>query len=410
MATSRATGAFDVVVIGAGPAGSAIARWLALAGCRVALLERTRFEHPRIGESLAPEVQPLLRDLGVWDDFLALRPLPSWGTRSAWGEALQRTQSHVFSPYHCGWHVDRCAFDRLLASRAEAAGVSVLEGTAWIGSESQADGWQVRVQAVAGPAAECSAPVRTLATRFIVDATGRRAQVARHIGARVVPFDRLVAVSTQTTDCADQARGHLLIEAVRDGWWYSAPLPSGAGAADPAMIVMLMTDADLCAQAHLNRPAPWQAHLAATAATRQRLATAHPLTAPQVRCAGSQRLSRAATAGGRAWLAVGDAALAVDPISGSGVVRALRSARAAADVVLAANDKPNQRADAMATYESERDRECIEFLATRAQYYALEQRWCESPFWRRRQAPANELLRAHTQAPPTRAAAIAGAV
>ena len=65
---------FDAVVVGAGPAGSATARWLALRGWRVALLERTRFEAPRIGESLAPNVQEPLHALGLWSEFLALAP------------------------------------------------------------------------------------------------------------------------------------------------------------------------------------------------------------------------------------------------------------------------------------------------------------------------------------------------
>src|SRR5205809_8033562 len=76
---------FDVVVVGAGPAGSATALRLSRMGCRVALVERTRFEKPRVGESLSPAVQPLLAELGVWQEFLRLEPLPSYGMRSIWG-------------------------------------------------------------------------------------------------------------------------------------------------------------------------------------------------------------------------------------------------------------------------------------------------------------------------------------
>ena len=115
-------GIFDAAVVGAGPAGSATARWLALRGWRVALLERTRFEAPRIGESLAPNVQEPLRELGLWPEFLALAPLPSWGSRSLWGDAAQQSHSHLLNPYGCGWHVDRRAFDHMLAHAAVAAG------------------------------------------------------------------------------------------------------------------------------------------------------------------------------------------------------------------------------------------------------------------------------------------------
>src|SRR6476660_9824070 len=111
----------DIAIAGAGPAGAATARRLAQAGCRVVLFDRSNFDGPRVGESLAPTVQPLLIDLGVWQEFLDLKPLPSYGTRSVWGDSLEAEHSHLQSPYLCGWHVDRVAFDRMLADSAVRA-------------------------------------------------------------------------------------------------------------------------------------------------------------------------------------------------------------------------------------------------------------------------------------------------
>ncbi|MEE8469482.1 MAG: FAD-dependent oxidoreductase, partial [Planctomycetota bacterium] len=51
---STEAGPFDVIVIGAGPAGSAAATVLAQYGHRVALLEKQEFPRYRIGESLIP--------------------------------------------------------------------------------------------------------------------------------------------------------------------------------------------------------------------------------------------------------------------------------------------------------------------------------------------------------------------
>jgi flavin-dependent dehydrogenase len=81
------------------------------------------------------------------------------------------------------------------------------------------------------------------------------------------------------------------------------------------------------------------------------------------------------------WLAVGDAALSVDPISGSGVIRALRTARAAADTAVASLSGD---AAAIPQYENDRDEECTTYLTTRAGYYRIERRWAGSPFWDRR--------------------------
>ncbi|HET7463417.1 MAG TPA: hypothetical protein VFJ82_19350 [Longimicrobium sp.] len=91
---------------------------------------------------------------------------------------------------------------------------------------------------------------------------------------------------------------------------------------------------------------------------------------------------------------MGDAALAVDPVSGSGVVRALRSARAGAGAVMELLG--GAAADAIARYEAGRDAECTRYLHERAGYYAIEERWPDAPFWRRRQGeriiePAPEL-------------------
>jgi len=82
------------------------------------LIERTRFETPRVGESLAPSVQPLLAELGVWQEFLGLQPLPSYGTRSIWGAETPEVHSHMCSQWGCGWHIDRLAFDHMLAESA----------------------------------------------------------------------------------------------------------------------------------------------------------------------------------------------------------------------------------------------------------------------------------------------------
>jgi flavin-dependent dehydrogenase len=335
---------FDVAVIGAGPAGAATARWLAQRGLQVLLLERSRMDTPRVGESLAPAVQPALRSLGVWDNFMTLDALPSWGTRSVWGEAQAQSHSHLQNPWGCGWHVDRAAFDRMLAQAAAAAGAQLRMGTGLQSAQFDGAAWHLQTS---------DATMAPLRARVLIDATGRRAQLARALGAQRLLFDRLVGVAVRWSGIAATEQGHLLVETTPDGWWYSAPLPAGG------MVAMLMTDADLCARQRLNRATAWHDALAG---------------APAADAAGP-------------WLAVGDAALAVDPVSGSGVLRALNTAQAAAEAVgqaLAAG--PGWRAP-LAAYEAERDAECTTFLIERAQYYAAEERFA-SAFWQRRVPPS----------------------
>jgi flavin-dependent dehydrogenase len=366
---------FDVVIAGAGPAGSALARRLALRGCRVALIERTGFDRSRIGESLAPDVKPLLQALDAWTSFLALRPLPSWGVRADWGAADEaQTHSHVFSPHGCGWHIDRCAFDRMLAQRAVDAGAVLLQGTAVHDARVEGERWRVELRTAAADASVSAT------ARVVVDATGRRAQLARRFGARRIAFDRLVGVAAHLRLSDADTRGHLRVEAAELGWWYFAPLPDGVAAAGQATVAMLMTDADLCSDARLSHPLPWLTRLRETSLARDGLCTEAPISTPRTHCAGSHRIRRDPASLRERWLTVGDAGLAVDPVSGSGVLRALASARAAADAVLSLLDGAPHIDD----YENERDQECTRYLFERAAYYACEDRWPDAAFWRRR--------------------------
>jgi flavin-dependent dehydrogenase len=364
----------DVAIVGAGPAGSAIARRLAQAGCRVALLERSRFDVPRVGESLAPGVQPLLADLGVWPAFTALAPLPSYGTRSAWGGPEADEYSHVMTPYVTGWHVDRLAFDRMLVDAAVAAGAQLHLATRVVGcTRAHHDGGPALVHV-----AQRSDPDGrdSLSADLLIDCSGRAAVVARRLGARRLVFDRLVGLAAHFDDPGADERCCTLVETSSDGWWYSAPVQRGRS------VAMLMTDGDL-ARVHELAVAPaWYDALRRAPLTHARIADATLSWGPRTFSALSQRLLRDPADPTR-WLAVGDAALAVDPISGSGVVRALRTASSAARAVLAALDGDR---DSLAGYEDERNRECTTYLQERASYYAMEQRWPASEFWARRAA------------------------
>ena len=79
----------DVLILGGGPAGSALAitlRQHAPDLC-VALIERSDYSLPHIGETLPPQVGALLRQLGVWAEFQTQGHIISDGTCAASGHA-----------------------------------------------------------------------------------------------------------------------------------------------------------------------------------------------------------------------------------------------------------------------------------------------------------------------------------
>ena len=360
----------DVAVVGAGPAGSALARRLAIQGFRVALLEASNFERPRVGESLAPNVQGLLRELGVWDAFEALRPLPCYGTRSIWGDPEPQEHSHLASPYGSGWFVNRSEMDRMLAQEAVNAGAILKPKTRAIDIERSPTGWRLHCMHGSNP--------ETVAALFVVDATGRKGLLARRLGAVRKCSDRLVGVAAQLHHDNTVEQNFILIESDQSGWWYSAPTRRDR------LIAVRMTDSDLLQGR--GRADDWSSALASSTFTSARLLEGSRrkfserfLWPPRPVSAVSQRLRR--SDGSQPWLAVGDAALSVDPISGSGVLRALQSSKSAAQAV---RDHLSGDRSALEAYEDSLDGDYLGYLQERAAHYSLERRWREAPFWARR--------------------------
>ncbi len=60
---------FDVGIIGGGPAGSAMAAYLAKAGLRCAVFERDLFPRPHVGESLVPSSTRVFKELGLLEQM-----------------------------------------------------------------------------------------------------------------------------------------------------------------------------------------------------------------------------------------------------------------------------------------------------------------------------------------------------
>jgi flavin-dependent dehydrogenase len=350
---------YDVAVIGGGPAGTALAAALVRRGRTVAVCERSRFESMRIGETLGAEVEPLLRTLGAWDDFAALPQLPFRIVQSAWGSSTLSERSSITNPFGDGFHVDRTSFDIMLARVAERAGATLRTGVGLCRVTRHHAGFRIHPR--------CGQHVDA---RFVADASGRGAPATSSVPnrGRWISCDRLIAVVGRLAMSSGDP--HLLIESSEDGWWYVAPQPDGTA------VVALMTDSDLTpAGDHAGLISRWHTALARTEYTAARIRSATLVDALRIVRADTGYLNSDHAPG---FCAVGDAAIALDPLAGTGVARALRSAIEAADAIDRALDgDPLAPSTTAERFAHDLDR--------RARYYVIETRWPTAPFWARRQ-------------------------
>lgn len=357
---------YDVAVLGAGPAGAAAALSLRQLrpALRVALAEPSRYDAWRVGETLSPGCRELLAGLGCWERFAAEGFLESFGTRAAWGAGELYDHEFLFSARGSGWHVDRARFDAMLCDAARDAGAEVLEDARFASAERSEDRWSLKLRG----------GIERIEASWVIDATGRSAAFAVRQGARRLAADRLVGVAVRFR--APGSDPSTLVEAQPDGWWYSAATP------ESGLVVVWMSDADLVRRQGLSNGPRWFEHLARSRHTAARVAGAVVEAGPVVRAAHSQRLS---DFGGDRWVAAGDAACTLDPLSSQGILKALRTGKIASFVALDGLEGPGDRAASSLTrYRQLLAAEYSQYLETRAWFYGEERRWPESPFWARR--------------------------
>jgi len=372
----------DVLIAGAGPAGCAAAISLAqfAPDLRVCLVDGASADAARIGETVPPPIRPMLEHLGLWDRFDADGHCASYATLSAWGSAELAANEFILQPRQVGWRLDRARFDAMMLAAARARVARYVRGS--VARLAFADGaWRITLRD--GPSATA---------RFAIDATGRDAALARAIGLRPARLDRLIGCSVEFADAADDGEG-LMIETVPDGWWYTAAIPGRR------RVVVHMSDSDLVRARGLRAIDRWMAALLETRHVRALLAAARPLGPPRVHPAGSAHLDLDTTS--LPLLAVGDAASCFDPVSGQGIVKALRSgvfaSYAAADFLCRRDDTGVARHRALSAQEF------AAYRQTLADFYAQERRWADRPFWRRRHGalPPQLSSPSQTAAPPS---------
>lgn len=349
-----------LVILGAGPAGAATALGLRRLGYPVTLVSEWRRFAALEGVSL--RVLEALRGAGL-EQALAQGALAS--QRQVSWNGQQHAQNIEYL-------LDRPSFDRGLREDLRRAGVEVIEGRV-LNVRSSATGHRIEIQGR-----------EPLQADFLIEARGRQAPAlgkGLRGPATVSLLNRWQGAPGSTASA---------VESLEQGWAWMARRADGqcywqwtvdvASATLPAKALLL----DYCRQQR-----------AASALARAFFADTVQLDL-QLHARSSTAILSSQVCGDN-WIRVGDAAMAVDPLSGNGIFQSLSSALQAPVVINTLLRKPERAALAQGFHQRRVEQLFLRFARIGRDFYADEQRWPQQPFWQaRRQWP--DTFVAHAEA------------
>lgn len=344
---SSMTPDFDIGIIGGGPAGAALAAYLAKAGVSCVVFERERFPRPHVGESLVPSCNRVFKDLDFLKTMEDAKFIHKYGgswslrpDRRADIRFYQEDDPEVEQEY--AYHVDRAKFDALLLRHARQLGATVHEKTA-VSTVDFSNG--------SNPTIQCSGEQgpQAVSVRLVVDASGRRTLLGTQLKLKVHDpiFDQF-AIHTWFEGFdrnASEPHNYLVVHVlpITNSWIWQIPISDS------------VTSFGMVTQ---------RRHFAKTKATREQFfwdgvktrpdLLARLKSATQIRPfteEGDYSYAMRQIVGDR-FLLIGDAARFVDPIFSSGVSVALNSARLAAPDILGALRTGVLTRESFARYET----------------------------------------------------------
>ena len=320
---------YDVLVIGGGPAGASAAIRCRQAGLRTLLVEKLPFPRFRIGESLLPDGNAYLRELGVWEKVARAGFIEKFGARFYLGDGEAEKKVDFSTGLIPGldrtYQVDRARFDAILLDHARELGAEIQIGATVRAVRHETDSCIAELHS--GSVAETT-PTAVRAS-YVIDASGRDQFFPSAIKSDIEPaaFPRRLAIYNHFRNVPRDpgpAGGDTIIVRLEKGWFWIIPID-----AERTSVGLVTTNAAFKAEG-LSAAEHFAAVVARTPRLRGLLAGAEP--AMDYHVTADYSYYRRRVAEGRLVLA-GDAGGFLDPIFSSGVYLALRSAKHAAALV-----------------------------------------------------------------------------
>ncbi|HTJ77812.1 MAG TPA: NAD(P)/FAD-dependent oxidoreductase [Rariglobus sp.] len=320
---------YDVLVIGGGPAGSCAAWRTQHEGLRTLVVEKEEFPRFRIGESLLPHGNALLRETGVWPKIEKAGFIDKYGASFYLSNGLAHKEVIFERALVPGlektYQVERAKFDAILLDHAREAGAEVRTRATVRSVSVGHEGHRVSLETATG--------IEEVSARWVIDASGRDQFFPNELKRALDPdlFPKRVAIYSHFSGvrrASGLAAGHTVIVRLADGWFWSIPIDAERTS------VGLVTTVAAMREAKMEPAELFRQTVAGSPKLKKMMQGSEPVLGFHV--TSDYTYFRQRLAAGRMVL-VGDAGGFFDPIFSSGVYMAAYSAKLAAEMIVRAH-------------------------------------------------------------------------
>lgn len=330
---------YDVVIVGAGPAGCSAAYFCALKGLDVLLVDKCLFPRDKVcGDSISPRSLKVLERMGLLERMEAERFFRIQGIimSSPNLHMMKGDTPKVEGKYDYGYVIPRKIFDHMLLSHVKNKGVDVAEGleiTGLINNGGKVAGVKSR-------------DGRGIKSRIVVGADGVYSKVAKNAGIDSADPNHEAIAARAYFDGVQGMEHYIEIHAdskIVPGYGWLFPVTDTSANVGVGCIKTYLY------QKKKNIKKLFEYFISENPFVKQKLAKA-TMTRP-LRAWPERFGSMAENCSADGVLLVGDAAGFVDPGSGEGIYQALRSGELAAEVISYAYSKGDFSRKTLKEYE-----------------------------------------------------------